>query len=211
MSQSAIGSPEPSRFDAGVRVPRPVDEAADEEEPEPGAPDEAMPVAEEEPESPVNLPRPPNPPDSEEPVVSQPALDAGIQTLDASTPIVASDAAASDAGACSGSSALELCWYLGRSGESCSEVCEAHGGFDDRSLSRVGTSWQGGSSDDCAVVLGALGLQGTVYAAARYDLRGLGCHRWDDRVAYWIASPALARFGPEARAPLAEIACACAR
>lgn len=136
-------------------------------------------------------------------------IDAGPH--DAATPIVRADAAAVDGGLCGGSTALGLCWYLAAPGASCNAQCTLHGGFDARSLAKVGLPSQGGSAQDCAVVLGALGLEGEVVPAARLDLNGLGCHRWDGNTIYWIDAPSLAFFGPGNSQAPAEIACACAR
>jgi hypothetical protein len=184
------------------------------DEQDPGEQDEAEqdPPPGSEPTPIDEAPRPPNPPsadDGEE--VRPPSLDAGfVGSLDAATPIVPTDASV-DAGACEGRAALELCWYLARPGASCAEHCAEHGGFDERAERHVGTPWQGGSAGDCARVLGALGLRGLVIPAARYDLRGLGCHRWAGTSTYWIESPYLARFGPDESSPYAELTCACLR
>lgn len=102
-----------------------------------------------------------------------------------------------------------MCWYLSNPGLSCSATCREHGGFDARAQALVGTPLQGGSLDNCVLVLAALGASGPVYPATRYDALGLGCHRWSDGTSYWVASPNLAAFTEDNREPYAQLACAC--
>lgn len=70
-------------------------------------------------------------------------------TDDALVRIVAHDAAASDAASidaapsCAGSTYDGHCWYKGSVGESCTSVCDAHGGYDEATTTYAGASTAG--------------------------------------------------------------------
>lgn len=128
--------------------------------------------------------------------------------LDASIPDAST---AMDAGSCAGELIFDICWYLAAEGQNCQNHCAAHGGFDNRSTTHVGTPAQGGSRDDCQQILNALGHTRTVAETMRTDGMGLGCHVWENGDTYWLVSPS---FNPNIslaqNAPF-RIACGCQR
>jgi hypothetical protein len=99
-----------------------------------------------------------------------------------------------------------ICWYLGSPGQSCMDVCGSHGGYADTTPQYVGVESQGGSLEECEQIFTALGYTGTVNAGYRDDGRGLGCHRWNDGVLWWLDSPA---FDPTHSMDPASVACGC--
>ena len=111
--------------------------------------------------------------------------------------------------ACAGKRVLDLCWYLGAQGASCDQTCRDKGGFDARSIKRVGTSGQGGSLRACTQVLATLGYSGNVTPGYRDDGVGLGCHIWEERDLWWLDT--MPDFNPAASISIATIACACLR
>jgi hypothetical protein len=135
----------------------------------------------------------------------QPALDASLRA-DASRDGSARNGAVPRS-VCEGASALGSCWYLGARGLSCEQACSERGGFDPASIALVGTRAQGGTLENCATVMSALGVRGMVMAAVRLDDVGIGCHRWAT-LDYWLAADTVLYTGSSS-APLAELACAC--
>jgi hypothetical protein len=108
--------------------------------------------------------------------------------------------------ACVGASVLGLCWYLGAPGDSCVETCSARGGPDPRARSFVGTAGEGGSAEACQQILDALGYASRVMGGERDDGRGLGCHRWDNDVSWWLGRP---DFDETSSMDSAQVVCAC--
>jgi hypothetical protein len=107
---------------------------------------------------------------------------------------------------CGGLTMWDVCWYLGEANESCNTTCGAHGGHSDGSAGHVGSASQGGSAEDCGTLLAALGHEGDVTAGSGVDGKGLGCHRWNDGVLYWVEDIDL---DPEASHPPAQVVCGC--
>ncbi|MFT3922258.1 MAG: hypothetical protein QM778_06965 [Myxococcales bacterium] len=105
-------------------------------------------------------------------------------------------------------SLLGVCWYLGAYGQSCRQTCEAHGGYDARTPTFVGSSAQGGSAENCHAVLSALGSTGNVVASTRPDELGLGCHQWSTGINYWLNGLGQG-FDPDDSGVSARIACGC--
>lgn len=99
-----------------------------------------------------------------------------------------------------------ICWYLGAPGQSCTEVCASHGGYSDSTPEHVGVESQGGSPEECGQIFTALGYTRTVNEGYRDDGRGLGCHRWNDGVLWWLNRPA---FDPTHSMDPAQVACGC--
>jgi hypothetical protein len=128
----------------------------------------------------------------------------------------ASQDAGMDAGAdastpCGGDRVFSLCWYLADANTSCNQECSNKGGYDARAAEYVGTPAQGGSVEECAEILTALGEPKKVVAAMRNDSYGFGCHVWSETDTYWLVNPA---FSPSIAAPNGtpvRIACACRR
>jgi hypothetical protein len=114
--------------------------------------------------------------------------------------------------ACGGERVFGLCWYLAQANTSCNQECSNKGGFDTRAVPYVGTADQGGSIEECAEILTALGKPKAVVAAKRSDGNGLGCHVWSNGTdTYWLVDPP---FSPSAAVPsgtAVRIACACTR
>lgn len=150
---------------------------------------------------------------------AEPPKDASTGALDGTEPLLdASDGDADqpDGGAheqeasdCAGARVLGLCWYLGAGGENCNEACASHDGFDERSLSLVGLSGQGGSFQACTEVMAGLGQQPPIYGY-RTDPYSIGCHVFPDGSSWWL-NDASHPFGPEDRYASVRIACACMR
>jgi hypothetical protein len=111
--------------------------------------------------------------------------------------------------ACAGKRALDLCWYLGAPGASCKQACSDKGGFDTRSIAKLGSAAQGGNLRACTRVLSALGYSGNVTPGYRSDGIGLGCHIWEQRDGWWLDT--MPDFNPTASVSIASIACACLR
>jgi hypothetical protein len=86
-----------------------------------------------------------------------------------------------------------ICWYLGLLGASCNETCTDHGGVAADAASYVGTEAQGGSAEQCASLLGLLGIDGDVSTGHRNDTDGLGlgCHVFPDYTPHnwWLEAP----------------------
>jgi hypothetical protein len=96
---------------------------------------------------------------------------------------------------------------MGESGQSCTSVCAAHDGFDAESLGVLGTTAQGGSSDECAAVLTALLGETDVDVSVANEDVGIGCHVFGDEPGrWWTESPA---FTPDSSLANARIACSC--
>lgn len=137
-------------------------------------------------------------------------LDAGVEDSgpNALGPASLDAGASADAtpGPCAGASHGGVCWYLGAAGATCEETCEAHGGFAPETAAYVGTAAQGGSSAQCATILGLLGEDGAVITASRSDV-GIGCHQWGvEGQAYWLTAP---DFSPTAGSSVARVVCGC--
>lgn len=107
---------------------------------------------------------------------------------------------------CDGLSMWDVCWYLGEANATCSETCEAHGGFSDLAPRHVGSAAQGGSREECETLMTALGQEGTVTVGSAVTDKGLGCHRWADGALYWVQDVDL---DPGARHAPAQLACGC--
>jgi hypothetical protein len=99
-----------------------------------------------------------------------------------------------------------ICWYLGGAGQSCLDVCALHGGYVSEVPEYVGIASQGGSLAECGEIFAALGYADVVIEGARSDGLGLGCHRWEDGVLWWLNFPA---FDPADSVSAAELACGC--
>jgi len=100
-----------------------------------------------------------------------------------------------------------ICWFLGATGQDCNTVCGSQGGYSDQTPSHVGTVGQGGSLEDCGQIFSALGYDGAVNAGYRDDDLGLGCHRWNDGVLWWLEN--YPEFEPVDSHDGAQIACGC--
>ncbi len=107
---------------------------------------------------------------------------------------------------CGGLSYEGVCWYLGERGESCRDVCEERGGFDENTRDLVGTAQQGGSLEHCARLLELLGASQPAREGRRADGAGVGCHLYGSEEAWWLASPA---FDANDSLPTARRVCAC--
>jgi hypothetical protein len=98
-----------------------------------------------------------------------------------------------------------ICWYLGEPGESCEMTCAEHGGPDGMASEHVGTASQGGSREDCVLILSALGQRYRV-VSTEHDV-GVGCHvPVSGEDPHWLSSPP---FRPSAYLRNARIACGC--
>lgn len=127
--------------------------------------------------------------------------DAGPDAADAA-PAPAPDAAP----VCGGTLIDELCWHLGEAGESCNEVCAQRGGYDERGTPIIGSDNQGGSLEQCTIILEAL-LNEAADTNDDNDNVGLGCHlRGNDEDRVWLDEP---DFSPDESSDDARIACSC--
>ncbi len=115
------------------------------------------------------------------------------------------DADAADAPpACKGTALGGHCWYASGEGQSCGELCLAHGGCD-----LAGTrdfAGSAGTDANCVLVLNALGFAS--YPHQNYSNNDLGCHYAWHSWTYWSqAMPTTC----EAAAPSASAVrmCAC--
>jgi hypothetical protein len=107
--------------------------------------------------------------------------------------------------ACAGVRSAGICWYLGVSGASCDETCTVHGGTAPGTASFVGTPFQGGSLNECATILLALGESIAPMEGVRYDGLGVGCHIYDG-VPWWLSSP---NFNSSAWQVNTRLVCGC--
>jgi hypothetical protein len=75
---------------------------------------------------------------------------------------------------CGGVKVGGYCWYFGAAGANCDSTtgaCTGHGGYHTATLSYAGS---GGTNDNCASVLTALGAAAsTIYAG---DISNMGCY-----------------------------------
>jgi hypothetical protein len=125
--------------------------------------------------------------------------DAGLDAADAAPE---PDAAPT----CSGTLVGELCWHLGEPGESCTQTCASRGGYDERATVLIGSEDQGGSLEQCALILDAL-LNEEANTSDDNDEPGVGCHlRGGDQDRVWLQEP---DFSPDESLDDARIACAC--
>lgn len=106
---------------------------------------------------------------------------------------------------CTGILDSGICWYLGKSGDSCARTCVSHGGTSPQAASHVGISSQGGSLSECRRLLGLLGVQGTVLSATRSDDTGLGCLTTLG-LCVWLSSPA---YSDSSALTNAQLVCGC--
>lgn len=132
-------------------------------------------------------------------------LDAGRE---AEPPV--SDAAPPDAvsppAACVGQELFGICWYLGEPGASCEQTCAAHGGPDVVASAHVGVARQGGSPEDCVLLLSALGQRYRARTESREE-DGMGCHlSAEEGNPHWLSWPP---FDPTACLPGVRIVCGC--
>jgi hypothetical protein len=99
------------------------------------------------------------------------------------------------------------CWYLGERGESCIDVCEARGGYNEATATIVGSPDQGGSWEACRDIVRLMGFEDEVGAGYRDEgeENGFGCHFWED-VIWWLYRPDLT---PEAGFNEAQRICSC--
>jgi len=107
--------------------------------------------------------------------------------------------------ACAGILSSAVCWYLGAAGESCDQVCSPHGQVVPDAASFVGMPAQGGSAEECGLLLNLLGVNATVQSGQRTDGSGLGCHVYM-AVPWWLSAPAYTSTASE---PLARRVCGC--
>lgn len=106
---------------------------------------------------------------------------------------------------CAGAELFGVCWYLGREGESCAQTCAEHGGTDGLASEHVGIASQGGSREDCVLILNALGQRYRV-RSTEHDV-GVGCHvPVGGEDPHWLSSPP---FRATAYLRNARIACGC--
>lgn len=115
--------------------------------------------------------------------------------------------AESEAGlGCAGTTFGGVCWYLGAEGESCSQACMSHGGFDEAALAQIGAVAQGGSLEQCDAILTALtGEQNTTTQGT--NIVGVGCHLFgESQDRWWLESP---DFSPDSVLDSARLACGC--
>jgi hypothetical protein len=123
------------------------------------------------------------------------------------TPIVAeqffsadaTEAEIQSAPTCSGVEIAGACWYKGDPGESCTDVCQDHGGYNDATLNFAGSN---GTLDQCKEVLAGLSMQ--YLTTSTLVGTGTGCSM--------LALVALLSPGPttaDAKAQLYSRACAC--
>jgi hypothetical protein len=148
------------------------------------------------------------PPPEEQASGSSSLRDAGPRADPNDRPVV--DAAVPDAAAappaCSGHELFGICWYLGEPGASCEQTCASHGEVDAAASAHVGTTQQGGSPQDCVLILNALAARYQVRVASR-DEMGVGCHlSGADSDPYWLSRPA---FEPTACLSGVRIVCGC--
>jgi hypothetical protein len=133
-------------------------------------------------------------------------LDAGLDDVDEAD----SGASTADQDAstpCAGQRLFGICWYLGAFGESCEQVCSAHGGYADAATLFTGARAQGGSPEECTAILGVLAADVPARTAFRGDGVGVGCHTFGlGENPYWLTLP---NFEPSSRLRLARIACGC--
>jgi hypothetical protein len=109
--------------------------------------------------------------------------------------------------ACAGVSLSGICWYLGKQGASCNEVCTPHGGFASGATSWVGTLSQGGSLSKCQTLFNALGINALVESGARMAGEGMGCYLFGfAQNGWWLSSP---NFASNASQQSARIVCGC--
>ncbi|MEY2934151.1 MAG: hypothetical protein RL033_4900 [Pseudomonadota bacterium] len=132
-------------------------------------------------------------------------LDAGREV---ETPV--SDAAVPDPvippALCVGHEMFGICWYLGEPGASCEQTCAAHGGPDVDGAAHVGVARQGGSPEDCVLLLSALGQRYRARTVSREE-DGVGCYlSADDGDPYWLSWPP---FEPTACRSGVRIVCGC--
>jgi len=129
-------------------------------------------------------------------------MDAGADAADAAPP--EPDAAP----VCSGTLVGELCWHLGDLGDSCVDTCADRGGYDERGTPIIGSDAQGGSLEQCTVILEALLGEEADTNDNNNDDAGVGCHlRGDDEDRVWLEE---ADFAPDESDAEARIACSCA-
>ena len=136
------------------------------------------------------------PPPVDEPVVEPPVFEPPApDDMDAGAPPPA----------CAGAELFGICWYIGKEGQSCEQTCADHGGPDGAASEHVGTAYQGGSREDCVLILNALGQPYRV-RTTEHD-QGVGCHvPAGDEYQHWLSYPP---FNPRAKLPTARIACGC--
>jgi hypothetical protein len=108
--------------------------------------------------------------------------------------------------ACEGLAMWGVCWYLSEGRQTCTQACETHGGISDQAPEYVGSSAQGGSSEECETLLTALGHEGTPTSGSPISDRGAGCHLWSDGAVYWVEDIDL---DPEISHPNAFLVCGC--
>jgi hypothetical protein len=109
--------------------------------------------------------------------------------------------------ACSGVADSHICWYLGRSGDSCATTCATHGGTAAQAASHVGNASQGGSADECARLFGLLGATGSVLTGTRSDGQGLGCCALPGMHVYLTSPP----YSDSAKYGGIQVVCGCVR
>jgi hypothetical protein len=106
---------------------------------------------------------------------------------------------------CGGVSDSQICWYLGKSGESCATTCATRGGSSPQAAAHVGNGSQGGSAQECSRLLSLLGISGSVLSATADE--GVGC-----AVAlglhWYVTSPA---YSDNARLASVQVVCGCLR
>jgi hypothetical protein len=119
-----------------------------------------------------------------------PLLDAGTSRPDeAGSGVDAASPPPPPPPACAGEELFDICWYLGEPGASCEQTCAGHGGLDVAVAAYVGTERQGGSREDCVLILNALGQRYRVRSIESEE--GVGCHlAGEDADPYWVSYPA---------------------
>jgi len=120
-------------------------------------------------------------------------------------PDAASDARRDAPRPCAGVADSEICWYLGRAGDSCANACANHGGTSAQAPSHIGTPAQGGSLSECSRLLSLLGIQTQVTSGTRSDGLGFGCHLFGSEP-WWLTSPA---YSDTVKNPVVQFVCGC--
>ncbi|MCC7253067.1 hypothetical protein [Hyphomicrobium sp.] len=103
---------------------------------------------------------------------------------------------------CGGAMVGGYCWYLGAANQSCTTVCDSHGGYNEATKTYAGSA---GTNDNCNAVLTALGVTNMSFSTYCSTNCGSGClqHTSSKRYRTTSATTAGAKYSAYKRA------CAC--
>ena len=102
---------------------------------------------------------------------------------------------------------LDICWNVSIPFQSCTELCETHGGVHPGVPAYLGAASEGGTLEHCNGLLYVVRFIGYANVVSSVDSPGLGCyHNYSVNANYWVSD---VPFDPDAKAYGTQRICGC--